>query len=320
MSHTATSRRAVALALAALAFAIAVLLGGCGTSYPSTSDALKAATNTPTVSAGATLESGVLTVGVNANNAPYSWPASSTSGDGALQGIDVDVAFALAEEMGLSVKFVNVGADYEAASKGTCDVVIGATSAVTPSSEVLVGNYLESAPAVFGRSVSGTVGVDRLAAATIAVQADSISARTLASMVPSATLSTFSTLNDAFEALEQGSVDFVACDSLMGGYLATSYADISFAGALALPDMRGVAVAASNSELQSAVLKGLDAITSDGILRTIRASWVGDLPSITTSNQVSPAATTDTPEEAAVEEEQSWDEGGDGDGGEEYVG
>lgn len=315
MSHTVARRRAASLALALLALVSVTLLGGCGTSYPSTSDALKASTNTPTVSAGATLESGVLTVGVNANNAPYSWPATSTDGGDALQGIDVDMAFALAEEMGLSVKFVSVGTDYEAASKGSCDVVIGATSAVTPSSEVLVGNYLESAPAVFGRNVSGTVGVDRLATATVAVQADSVSARTLAAMAPSATLSAFGTLNDAFEALEQGSVDFVACDSLMGGYLATSYADISFAGALALPDMRGVAVAASNSELQSAVLKALDAITSDGILRTIRASWVGDLPSITTANQVSPAVVADT----ATDESAAEGEGEQDDWSEEYT-
>lgn len=299
MTHASMSRRLAIVFAFTAALCLVLGISGCS-SYPSVEEALEDNTVESTVSSGVTIEEGVLTVGINADNAPYSWPLSTSSGSSELQGIDVDVALAMAEEMGLTVKFVNVGSNYEAAANGTCDVVIGATSSVIPTSEVLVGNYLESAPAVFGRNVVSTVTLEELAAANVGVQADSVSARTLAEIAPSATLTSFDTLNDAFAALEAGTVQYVACDSVMGGYLATSYSDISLAGALALPDTRGVAVAASNIELQNAVLEALDAITSNGVLRSIRESWLGDLPSITTSNQIS---VPDTTEEATVEGE-----------------
>ena len=102
------------------------MLAGC-TSYPSVEDALKDADLQPTVSSGATLEPGVLTVGVNASNAPYAWPVT-VGQTTVLDGIDVDVAVAMAERMGLTVKFVDVASDYEAAAKGLCDVVMGAST------------------------------------------------------------------------------------------------------------------------------------------------------------------------------------------------
>lgn len=288
MSGKSIARRLRAAALACAAACAALLLAGCQASYPSTADALKEASPSPTVSSSATIEPGVLTVGLNASNPPYSWTSSSSSAS--LQGIDVDSALAMAQAMGLTVKFVDVGTDYAAAAEGLCDVVMGATTSVTPASEVLVGNYLESAPAVFARGSSTVATVEQLAVSTVGVQADSVSARAVAAMAPTATLVSFDTLNDAFDALSSGTVDFVACDSLMGGYLAAADPSVSFAGALALPDMRGVAVSASNVELQSGVLAALDSITSNGILRTVREKWVGDLPSITTANQVSSAS------------------------------
>lgn len=282
MTHASTSRRLAVLLFAAAALCLALAMAGCA-SYPSVEEALQGNQRQPTVSAGATLEQGVLTVGINANNAPYSWPnAAGTE----LQGVDVDAALAMAEEMGLTVKFVNVGTDVSAAAAGLCDVVMGATASQVPTSEVLVGNYLESAPAVFAKNPAGIVTAEQLAGAAVGVQSDSVSARALAALVPTATLTSFNTLNDAFSALRAGTVQYVACDSLMGGYLATSYADIAFAGALALPDMRGVAIAAGSVELQNAVVRALDAITSNGVLRSIRENWVGDLPSITVANQV----------------------------------
>ncbi len=282
MAQSHTVRRIARMLVVAVVACCALVASGCSSAYPSVEEALRNGA-TSTLGASDTLEAGVLTVGVNANNAPYAW--RSSSGD-EIQGIDVDSALALADAMGLKAKFVDVGADYEAATNGLCDVVMGVTSSQVPASEVLVGNYLESAPAVFGRNVVATATVADLSVATVAVRSDSVAARALSAAVPTATLVPYDTLNDAFAALEGGQVQYVACDSLMGGYLATAYDDVSFAGALALPDMRGVAIPASNAALQAAVQSGLDAITSNGVLRVVREDWVGDLPSITTSNQV----------------------------------
>ncbi len=280
-------RRLARAVLACVALCVGIcMLAGCS-SYPSVEAALKDADRQPTVSSGATLEPGVLTVGVNASNAPYAWPV--TMGNTTiLDGIDVDVAVAMAESMGLTVKFVDIASDYEAAAKGLCDVVMGASSATVPGSEVLVGNYLETAPSVFAKNASSIVTVEQLGTSTVGVQNDSFSARTLSAMAPTATLTPFGTLNDAFSALEAGSVQYVACDSFMGGYLATGFSDIGFAGALSLPETRGVAVAASNIELQNAVTAAVDLVTSSGELQAIREVWVGNMPVIGVGNLITP--------------------------------
>ena len=149
-----------------------------------------------------------------------------------------------------------------------------------------MGNYAESAPAVFARNFSGTLSDTDLEGATVGVQNDSASARATQQAAPGAQLSGFSTLNDAFAALESGGVAYVACDSFMGGYLAMGYSDISLAAAFYLADARGVAIAATNTSLPSAVTSAFDALTSSGELSAIRKRWVGDLATISSSNQL----------------------------------
>ena len=280
-------RFAVAIATVALATSV-VGLSGCS-SYASVQQALADATPKAAVSDGSLLAAGTLTVGVNSSNAPYAWQADSSSD--VICGTDVDVAVALADEMGLSLRFVNVGTDGAAAAGSLCDVVMGVSpSQVAGTSVNVVGNYAETAPAVFARSASGDVTLDALAAGTVGVQTDSASAKTLATKLPTLNPQGFSTLNDAFEALESGTVQYVVCDSYLGGYLAADYDDISFAGALEVPVSRGVAVNAANASLQSAVQDAFDDIASDGILDMVRTSWVGSLPSAITDRQVSGSA------------------------------
>lgn len=298
LSSVQCTRRGLLMAAAACGVLCLSAAAGCS-SYPSVEEALKNTTLQPTVSTAATKESGVLTVGLNANSAPFSWPLTVSGQNRALQGMDVDMALAVGEAMGLTVKFVDVETNVEAAAQGLCDVVMGVTQAQTPSSEVLVGNYLETAPAVFGKNVVSTVTVEQLASAMVGVQNDSVSARALAAMAPTAVLTPYGTLNDAFSALEAGSVQYVACDSFMGGYLATSYPDISLAGALSLPETRGIAVSATNVELQNAVRVALDAVAASGEQQAIREAWVGNLPIINSGNQITPPAAP-APDPAAV--------------------
>ena len=65
-----------------------------------------------------------------------------------------------------------------------------------------------------------------------------------------------------------------------------SYSDISLAAAFYLADARGVAIAATNTSLPSAVTSAFDALTSSGELDAIRKRWVGDLATISASNQL----------------------------------
>jgi polar amino acid transport system substrate-binding protein len=296
MAQAHASRRLAVLVSVVTALACCAL-SGCA-SYPSVEEALGNTSAARTLSDGATLEAGVLTVGVNAYNAPYAW-ATSSDDPSTLTGVDVDTALALADQLGLTVRFVNVGSNYDAAARSVCDVVMGVTANQLPGTEVLEGNYLESAPAIFAKNSTAVPTADELNASLVGVQTDSASARALSAAAPSAQLVSYATLNDAFAALDAGAVAYVACDSFMGGYLATGYASINLVGGLALPESRGVAVSATNVELQSAILSALDAISTNGIQQAIRHSWVGSLSYITVNNLVA----ADTAAEAAAEGE-----------------
>lgn len=269
-------------------------LAGCS-SYPSVQQAAEASTKAATVSAPNILTDGVLTIGINSSNAPYAWAPDGDSS--VIQGVDVEMALALAEQMGLTAKFVNVGTGVNGASAGDVDVVMGVSATqVTDGLSVVIGSYADTAPAVFTKDADADAGVtlDSVIAGPTGVQTDSASSKTLAEMAPAAQQQGFSTLNDAFDALEAGTVRYVVCDSFMGGYLAASYDDISLAGALQMPTTRGVAVAASNATLQAAVQDAMDELASNGIQDMIRTSWVADLPTITSANQI--AAATVAPE------------------------
>ena len=100
---------------------------------------------------------------------------------------------------------------------------------------------------------------------------------------------TFSNINECFEALESGEVDYVICDSTAGGYLARLMSQISYVGTLEAPSTLGVAGLSSNDELCRAVSDALDGITVDGTLEAVHCVWYGQMPYDLTAKTVSGA-------------------------------
>ena len=110
---------------------------------------------------------------------------------------------------------------------------------------------------------------------------------------------TYYNLNDAFDALSAGEVDFVLCDAYPGAFLASTYADVSFAGALNEPSSWGIAVATGKVDLQEAVGDALDAITLDGRMDVVRVSWLGGMPAVTSDQVIVETTTQSVPEDDA---------------------
>ena len=130
-----------------------------------------------------------------------------------------------------------------------------------------------SARAVTGESLS--VSTETLNTATLGVQTSSASQEALAKQSITANQKTFSNINECFEALESGEVDYVICDSTAGGYLARLMSQISYVGTLEAPSTLGVAGLSSNDELCRAVSDALDGITADGTLEAVHCVWYG---------------------------------------------
>ncbi len=221
---------------------------------------------------------GILTVGIK--NKEISAPFVITSSDGSLYGIDIDVASAMADKLGLRVRFVSVDEVDNPLTEGVCDIVMDASPNRVNYSTV-VGGYYESAVAFFAKGDRRVVSVDELNGKSVGVQDGSVSQGVLGRTSLSMNQTTFANLNEAFEALEAGNVDYVLCDAYSGAYLAAAYEGINFAGALSSPSSQGIAVAQGKSNLEVATQNALGAVMSDGSMDIIRSTWIGGMPSLT---------------------------------------
>ena len=258
---------------------LAGLLGG--TSVEEACDEALAATPA-TLTADDLVEDGYLTVGIMSSTTA---PMLIEGNDATVSGIDIDVASALANELGLRVRFVSVLDADQALSDGQCDVVMGVSSEDVSTSTVS-GGYCENAAAFFHMGADEVATVDQLNGRTVAVQDGSVSQGVLNATALSMTQVTFSNLNEAFEALASGSVDYVLCDAYSGAYLASVYDGVSFAGSLNAPTPIGVATLPSNATLQGAVEEALATIQGNGVMDIVRANWVGGFESISVDHMV----------------------------------
>lgn len=288
----------------AAATSLVVLLAGCsnplaqlGGTQTSVADSLakKTAELSPKVSG--TVREGVLTVGIDpdSDSAPLFVESS-----GKAYGLDVDVAEALADELGLRVRFVRVSAG-SAKLGSECDVVMGAAKGDVGASTV-VGNYAQTASAFFHNGSTGVAKVEDLSSKTVGVQGASVSQSTLSKTGLVMSVKSYDDLNSAFAALSSGKIDYVLCDAYCGAYLQGSYPEASFAGTLDVPVERGVAVSEGNAELSQALADALKKVDGNGVMELVRRRWVNGMKNLDSSSQVQnvPAGTTDTSDGTAA--------------------
>lgn len=264
------------LAAGACALMLAAGLGGCSLATPTLAE-VERDTVRAKVSGSALVEDGVLTAAVDSSDAPQAMQGS----DGELTGYNVDVARALAQRMGLSLRLVDTTSGKGAVEDGEADIFLSTEPDGLKSPLGSAGTVLDDAPAVFAKSADGSsaaVTVDAMAGAVVAVQESSASQDALARAGVTADQKTFSNVNECFEALDRGEVGYVACDAAAGAYLARAYPGTSFAGTIGSTTSYDVAVSSKNTELADAVASALDAMGSDGTLDAVHRVWYGGMP------------------------------------------
>ena len=277
--------------LAVVSALLIAVLGLCGCAQvselssslfgkPYTPEKLQPTVSTPTIGKG-----GVLRVGVDASNAPY-----STQVSGKLAGIDVDMAAALAAQMGLSLELVDVGSDAEGALKaGTVDVVMSMDSSDSSSSYWLSDPYLQTCVALFSKGQASSVP-SASSSVSIEAQAASMSAWEVSNQFGDEALKTVPDLKTAFSDLNDGKVDYVAADAVIGVYIThTTHSDVQIAALMQKVSGRSIGVLSSNDELKKAVSDALDAINSGGIGSIIEAKWLGSALSLDQYSQTATA-------------------------------
>ncbi|MBR3234458.1 MAG: amino acid ABC transporter substrate-binding protein [Atopobiaceae bacterium] len=228
-----------------------------------------------TLGEGTLVVPGYLTVGVRTLTS--SAPMCVQGENGILYGLDVDLAAALASEMGLKVRYVSVTDTSLLGSD--CDIVMD-TAPDTSGRVAVVGNYVQTASSFFYRGDTTVLVPTDLGGKSVGLQSGSNSETVLNRTGLMMSQQSFPSLNDAFDALAAGQVDFVLCEAYPGAYLATFHPGVSFAGSLELPEYYGVGALSANSELVGQLQAAYDVITANGTLEDVRSRWVGSMPAL----------------------------------------
>lgn len=271
-----------ATAVFAASLCMMTALSGCtaGDTYvPATKEAV---VSTPTIG-----ESGVLRVGVNTQNPPL----AGTNASEKIIGVDVDIAAALADSLGLKLSIVDVGSDPEGAlDDGKVDLVMGIDNSDADGSFWLSDAYLPTGTALF--SMSETAAVPTAGdGSTFSAQISSTSAWAVSNEFGDENLSSATTLVDAFTMLAAGKVDYAASDAIVGSYAARGEGmDVHIAAMLLAPSGYCAAVASDNVELQKLVAQAVGELSSDGVIDVIEMKWLGMTLDLTNVKQTAGVA------------------------------
>ena len=278
--RSASGRLMVRVLAGALAVSVAVTAGGCSSGTPELSEAEPAEARVD-ISDDALVSPGTLTVTYSANDAPM----TMEDDEGEVTGYAADVAGALADELGLTVSFVEGGTGE--VEEGEADACLCISLADAPEGIDVTGSVFTEGTAVFALGEDAAAPTaDDLADARIAVQTGSASQEALAAASVVGDQVPCANVNECFEELSDGEVDYAVCDASAGGYLARLYPDVSYVGLVGDAEVLGVGVAADNDELADAIGAAVSDVSTNGVLEAVYAAWFGSMPVDLTSTQL----------------------------------
>jgi polar amino acid transport system substrate-binding protein len=278
--------RKYVVVLLGLALVFAVALTGCSNQTPATTTPATTAPAAP--NNGKLVKAGVLTIGSDTAFPPFESMNGSTA-----EGFDVDIANAIAKEMGLTVDFTSQKFDTlipQLQAGGTFDAIMSGMT-ITPDrqKQILFSTpYIDS-----NQSIAVVAGkfpkVDGNNAAAInteftgkiiGVQSGTTGEAWAKENIKGAkTITPFDDTLSAFSALNAGKVDAVVNDLPVSAYLiATSYKTDEIVAEIPTGEQYGIGIAQTNPDLKTAIDAALAKVKSSGQYSTIYQKWFGVAP------------------------------------------
>jgi len=226
---------------------------------------------------------GTLTIGSDVSYPPQEYMDASNNA----VGFDIDVADEIASRMGLQPKVVNFNFNdiIPALNAGQFDIVISAMN-ITPDRSKAV-NFVQYYAA--GQSVLVAKGnpkniktLDDLSGLTVAVQQgtteqDSLTAENTKLAQANKTkinVLVYGTDTDAVDQLRVGRADAAMDDDPVAAYYAVLNPNFQVAIAAYTPQDEGIAIAKTNTDMQTAITKAVSDMKSDGTIDAIKAKWM----------------------------------------------
>lgn len=260
-----------------VAFVMSILLvmslSGCSTTADSAPTLGEAKLSSPTIK-----ENGTLKVGVNTSQSPL-----AGMGNSKIIGIDVDIAAALADSLGLKLQIIDTGSTpSKSLTNGDVDIVFGIEKSDAPSGVKLTDPYIPTAVAYYKKANSSPVSLTGEATPKIAAQGSSKSAWAATNAFGTSAVTSTTDLASAFQSLANGSVDYVASDAVIGMYAANKAGvKVEIAGIADAASGYCVGISDKNTALISEISTALKNLVDNGTVATIERKWMGDEVSLT---------------------------------------
>jgi His/Glu/Gln/Arg/opine family amino acid ABC transporter permease subunit len=219
--------------------------------------------------------SGVLRVGIDATYPPF---GIAEGGD--FSGFDVDIARAVARELGVRAEFINASFDgvFPALQNGTFDAIVSAVTITPERQQTLLFSepYIDAGQGLAVRADSPIAGVDDLAGRTVGVQINT-TAQFAMEARPGVTLAKYNTIDLALLDLRNGRIDAVASDAPVLRYMTRlSFRDLKSVGRDYTAEQFGIVLAQGADDLRRAVNAALFRVQDGGEYQRIHTRWFGE--------------------------------------------
>lgn len=263
---------------ASLAFAGALALTGCGNSgAPADSAGSADASGSDTMQL---VTDGTLTIGTSAEYEPFEY-----MDDGEYKGFDLELAQAIADDLGLELKIENVDFDtiVPGVASGTkYDMGIAAITA-TPEREKEVGftdSYYMDDQAIVTMAGNTEITGDNYADALnaegvkIAVQSGSTAEAFAKENFPNAELVPFKNATDCFAAVQSSQANALVTNrSVAAQLVATSFSNEQVIKQISTGEEYAIAVNKDNTALLDALNDSIDKLTEDGTVDELMTKY-----------------------------------------------
>ncbi len=261
------------------ALAAMAALAGCGGSGSSSASTTGAAGSDSSLGL---VTEGKLTIGTSPDFPPF----ENLENDEYV-GLDMDLARALAEKLGLEAEFKNLQFDAiipAVAAGGQVDLGLSGITIDPERAEQVdfTDSYYIDDLSVVAMKDNADVTSDTYADALnqdgviIAVQSGTTGESYAQENFPNATTQPYGTATDCFAAMQAGqAVAVVTNKAVAAKMVADSYTDAQVVKEIATGEEYGIAVSKDNSALLEAINSALDELTSDGSLDEIVNKYFG---------------------------------------------
>lgn len=221
-------------------------------------------------------QSGELRIGTDATYPPFE---SAEGGD--FTGFDIDLARAIARELGVRVRFINAGFDgiFPALQNGTFDAVMSSVT-ITPerSASMLFSEpYYDSGQLIaVSENTQGINSPEDLKGKTVGVQINTTAQFELEKR-EGVQVAKYNTIDLALLDLRNRRIDAVVGDAPVLKYMIfQSFRELKTVGRRFTDEKFGIAIAQGNEDLQAAINAALRKIKETGEYNQIHEKWFGE--------------------------------------------